>query len=30
LVERAVQIVESLGSRVLSSAETRTRLGLRE
>ena len=30
LVERAVQIVESLGSRVLSSAETRTRLGLRD
>ena len=30
LVERAVRIVESLGARVLSSAETRARLGLRE
>jgi uncharacterized protein (DUF849 family) len=29
LVERAVRIVESLGARVLSSAETRARLGLR-
>jgi uncharacterized protein (DUF849 family) len=28
LVERAVQIVESLGARVLSAAETRTRLAL--
>jgi uncharacterized protein (DUF849 family) len=28
LVERAVRIVESLGSRVLSAAETRSRLGL--
>jgi uncharacterized protein (DUF849 family) len=28
LVERAVRIVESLGSRVLSAVETRTRLGL--
>ena len=30
LVERARQIVESLGVRVLSAAETRQRLGLRE
>lgn len=29
LVERAVRIVESLGARVLSPAETRARLGLR-
>jgi uncharacterized protein (DUF849 family) len=29
LVERAVQIVQSLGVRVLSAAETRTKLGLR-
>ncbi len=29
LVERAVLIVESLGARVLSAAETRSRLGLR-
>jgi uncharacterized protein (DUF849 family) len=29
LVERAVKIVELLGARVLSSAETRTQLGLR-
>jgi uncharacterized protein (DUF849 family) len=28
LVERAVRIVESLGARVLSSLETRARLGL--
>lgn len=30
LVERAVRIVESLGARVLSAAETRARLGLRD
>ena len=28
LVERAVALVESLGARVLSAAETRERLGL--